>query len=83
MDAAAERAVNAKEYLVTEKGIDATRVSVATSTDDGKKVEDYLVPAGASFTADVAGTSPVNETEVKPQVRKPLGEKKHHSKKAK
>jgi len=46
-------------------------------------VEDYLVPAGASFTADVAGTSPVNETEVKPQVRKPLGEKKHHSKKAK
>jgi len=28
---AAERAVNAKQYLVTEKGIDAARVSVATS----------------------------------------------------
>jgi len=77
MDAAAERAVNAKEYLVTEKGIDATRVSVATSTEDGKKVEDYLVPAGASFTVDVSGTTQVDESVVKPQTRKPLGTRKH------
>ncbi len=83
VDMAAERAVNAKEYLVTEKGIDATRVSVATSAEDGQKVEDYLVPAGANFSSDVSGTSPVDETMVKPQVRKPLGEKKHHSKTAK
>ena len=48
-DLAAERAVNAKDYLVTEKGIDASRISVATGTTDGQTVEDYLVPSGATF----------------------------------
>jgi hypothetical protein len=81
MDPAAERAVNSKEYLVTEKGIDASRVSVATGSTDGKTVEDYLVPSGATFTSDVQGTTPVDETVVKPVVRKPLGEK-HHKKAA-
>ncbi len=74
---AAQRAVNTKEYLVTEKGIDASRISVATGTTDGQTVEDYLVPAGASFSADVSGTTPVDETVAKPVVRKPLGEKPH------
>jgi len=82
MDPAAERAVNTKEYLVTEKGIDASRVSVAIGSTDGRTVEDYLVPAGATFTADVQGTTPVDETTIKPQVRKPLGAK-HHKKPAK
>ena len=58
MDYAAQRAVNTKDYLVTEKGIDASRVSVATGTTDGQTVEDYLVPAGATFTTDVTGTTP-------------------------
>jgi hypothetical protein len=71
VDLAAERAVNVKDYLVTEKGIDASRVSVATGTADGQTVEDYLVPVGANFTADVAGTTPVS-AEVKAQPRKPL-----------
>jgi outer membrane protein OmpA-like peptidoglycan-associated protein len=71
-DTAAERAVNAKEYLVTEKGIDASRISVATGAADGQTAEDYLVPSGASFSADVAGTTPVDETTVKAQPRKPL-----------
>jgi outer membrane protein OmpA-like peptidoglycan-associated protein len=71
-DIAAERAVNAKEYLVTEKGIDASRISVATGAADGQTAEDYLVPSGASFSADVAGTTPVDETTVKAQPRKPL-----------
>ena len=71
-DLASERAVNTKDYLVTEKGIDASRVSVATGTTDGQKVEDYLVPAGANFATDVAGTTPVDETAVKAQMRKPL-----------
>ncbi len=78
---AGERAVNSKEYLVTEKGIDASRISVATGTADAQKVEDYLVPSGATFSADVAGTSPVDETVVKPQVRKALPER-HPAKKA-
>jgi hypothetical protein len=81
-DFAGERAVNTKEYLVTEKGIDASRISVATGTTDGQKVEDYLVPSGATFSSDVAGTTPVDETVVKPVVRKPLAEK-HPAKKAK
>lgn len=73
-DAAAQRAVNAKAYLVDEKGIDASRVSVVTNTEDGKKVDDYLVPAGANFGADVSGTTPVDDSMVK--MEKP--EKKHH-----
>jgi outer membrane protein OmpA-like peptidoglycan-associated protein len=83
VDLAAERAVNTKEYLVTEKGIDASRVSVTTGSTDGQTVEDYLVPAGATFTSDVSGTTPVDESAVKPQVRKPLGAKHAHKKAAK
>jgi hypothetical protein len=77
---AAQRAVNAKDYLVTEQGIDASRISVATGATDGQTEENYLVPAGATFTTDVTGTTPVDETTVKPQVRKPLPER--HPKKA-
>ncbi len=77
---AAQRAVNAKDYLVTEQGIDASRISVATGMTDGQTVEDYLVPAGATFSSDVTGTTPVDETAVKPQMRKPLPER--HPKKA-
>jgi hypothetical protein len=77
-DFAAERGVNTKDYLVKEKGIDASRISVATGATDGQTVEDYLVPSGATFTSDVQGTTPVDETAVKPQERKPLGMKKHH-----
>ena len=47
---AAQRAVNAKEYLVTDQGIDASRISVATGTTDGQTAQDYLVPAGADFS---------------------------------
>ena len=54
-DAAAQRAVNAKDYLVTEQGIDASRISVATGTTDGQTEENYLVPAGATFSDRRAG----------------------------
>ena len=82
-DPAAQRAVNTKAYMVTEKGIDASRISVATGTSDEKKVEVYLVPAGADFAADVQGTTPVDESVVKAQARKPLPvAKKHTHKKA-
>ncbi len=70
--------MNTKDYLVTEKGIDASRISVTTTATEGQKVEDYLVPAGANFGSDVQGTTPVDETAVKPQVRKPLPQRKHH-----
>ena len=79
IDFAAQRAVNTKDYLVTEKGIDASRITVYTGSGDDKKVEDYLVPSGATF--DVAGATKIT-AEVKPQTRKPLGERHHAKKKA-
>jgi len=81
---AAQRAVNTKDYLVKEKGIDASRVSVRTGTQTVNEVENYLVPAGATFDSDVTGTTPVDESTVKPQTRTPLGTKpaKHHKKAA-
>jgi outer membrane protein OmpA-like peptidoglycan-associated protein len=82
VDLAAERAVNTKGYLVTEKGIDASRISVATGTTNGQKVEDYLVPSGATFTDDVTGTTSVDEAVVKPQARKVLPAKHAAHKKA-
>jgi len=72
-----QRAVNIKDYLVKDQGIDASRISVATGPDDNKNVQSYLVPAGASFENDVHGTTPVNETVVKPQERKPLRGRHH------
>ncbi len=75
---AAERAVNTKDYLVKEKGIDASRIAVFTGTDDAKVVTTTLIPSGA---APVTAT-PVDESAVKPQPRKPLG-MRHHGKKKK
>jgi ribosomal protein S11 len=72
---AEQRAVNTKEYLVTDQGIDASRITVVTTGTDGQTVQNYLVPAGADFSADVSGTTPVDETAVQPEVRKPLPER--------
>jgi outer membrane protein OmpA-like peptidoglycan-associated protein len=60
---AASRAVNAKEYLVTEKGVDASRISVYTGSQDGKTVASTLIPTGA--TLDTTGLTPVDESAVK------------------
>jgi hypothetical protein len=70
---AAERAVNTKDYLVKEKGIDGTRVKVFTGTEDAKTVTSTLVPVGA---APVTATA-VDETAVKAQPRTSVHEKKH------
>ena len=66
---AAQRAVNTKDYLVKEKGIDASRVQVRTGSEPGKQVQNYLVPSGANFDNDVQGTTQVNEDSVRPQAR--------------
>ena len=73
----AQRAVNTKDYLVTEKGIDASRVSVATGAADSQNVANYLVPAEAVFSSDVQGTTPVDEGAVKAEARKPLAGRHH------
>jgi len=79
---AAQRAVNTKAYLVTEKGIDASRISVRTSSAGSDEVDNYLVPAGANFDHDNPGTTAVDESTVTPQVRKPLPERRGKAKKA-
>jgi hypothetical protein len=60
---AAARAVDTKDYLVTEKGIDPSRVLVYTGTDDGKTVTTTLIPAGA--VNPVASDTAVDESAVK------------------
>jgi outer membrane protein OmpA-like peptidoglycan-associated protein len=62
---AAQRAVNTKQYLVTEKGIDASRIQVRSGSETGKQAQNYLVPAGANFEGDVQGTQPIDENSVK------------------
>jgi hypothetical protein len=74
---AAERAVNTKDYLVTEKGIDASRISVYTGTTDGKTVTTTLIPAGA--TLDNSGLTPVDESAVSAHPRTRVAGK-HHKK---
>ncbi|HZY63719.1 MAG TPA: hypothetical protein VFE38_14455 [Edaphobacter sp.] len=57
---AAQRAENTKDYLVKDKGIDASRISVYTGTQDGKTVTTTLIPAGA--TMDTTGITAVDES---------------------
>jgi outer membrane protein OmpA-like peptidoglycan-associated protein len=73
---AAQRAVNTKAYLVTEKGIDASRIQVRTGTNGQNEVENYLVPAGATFDNDVPSTTAVDENAVKAQPR--TAPRRHH-----
>ncbi len=79
---AAQRAVNTKDYLVKEKGIDASRISVRTGTTGTNEVDNYLVPAGATFDSDVTGTTAVDESTVKAQSRTAAAPMHHHKKKA-
>jgi hypothetical protein len=67
---AAKRAVNTKDYLVTEKGIDPSRIQVYTGTDDGKTVTTTLIPAGA--VNPVASDTAVDESAVKAVPRTPV-----------
>jgi hypothetical protein len=77
---AAQRAVNEKDYLVTEKGIDASRISVYTGTAGTKSSATTLIPDGA--TLDTSGLTPVDESAVKPVSRTAPAPKakKHHKK---
>jgi hypothetical protein len=60
---ASERAVNEKAYLVGEKGLDASRISVYTGTAGTKTAATTIIPAGA--TLDTTGLTSVDETAVK------------------
>jgi hypothetical protein len=53
-DAAAERTLNEKQYLVNEKGIEPSRIELRTGETAGRTVDNVLVPAGATW--DPSGT---------------------------
>jgi outer membrane protein OmpA-like peptidoglycan-associated protein len=82
---AEQRAVNTKDYLVTEKGIDASRIQVRTDNSGQNEVQNYLVPSGANFETDVQGTTVVDEAHIHAQHRKaaaPAAVHHHHHKAA-
>ncbi len=60
---AAERAVNTKDYLVNDKGIDPARIAVYTGTDNARTVTTTLVPTGSVL--NTANAVFVDETSVK------------------
>ena len=64
----ASRAVNTKQYLVTEKGNILSRIETRTGTAAGNRAEIWIVPAGATFNQ--ADTTPIDENAVKPNVEK-------------
>jgi len=68
-NAASLRAVNTKDYLVTEKGLDPSRITVYTGTDDAQTVTTTLIPAGATNPA--ASDTTVDESAVKAVPRTP------------
>ena len=48
--AAAERALNARQYLTKEKGIDPSRIEVRVGQTSGRTLDNILVPSGASYS---------------------------------
>jgi hypothetical protein len=63
------RAVNVKDYLVSDKGIDPARVQTWSSPESSNSVQMYLVPAGANVSSDMQNLQKVDEKKVKPNAR--------------
>ncbi len=72
---AAERAINAKDYLVVEKGIDGSRIHVFTGIADAKMVTTILIPSGAELNS--TGATPVDES-IFHKVEKKVKKVAHH-----
>jgi outer membrane protein OmpA-like peptidoglycan-associated protein len=68
MNLAAQRAVNAKAYLVQQQGIDPSRVGVRQGTGQQKVADIFWCPQGADVNAspELQNTTPVDESVVKP-----------------
>jgi hypothetical protein len=88
MDLAAQRAVNAKAYLVQQQGIDPSRIEVRKGTGKDHDADIFWVPQGADTASAplLQGTTPVDESVVtpsenaypKPKTEAPM----HHHKKS-
>ncbi len=61
--AAAERALNIREYLTREKGVDPARIYLRTGDSLDRTAQTVLVPTGATFAA--TGTQAFDEGAVK------------------
>ncbi|MDE1156110.1 MAG: outer membrane beta-barrel protein [Acidobacteriaceae bacterium] len=46
---AAERALNARQYLVQEKGIDNARIELRVGQTSGRTLDNVLIPSGATY----------------------------------
>ncbi|HEY4010316.1 MAG TPA: hypothetical protein VGM11_09220 [Acidobacteriaceae bacterium] len=55
-EAAARRALNARKYLVNEKGIDSSRIELRVGSTPGRFVSNTLVPPGAHFDGSASHT---------------------------
>jgi hypothetical protein len=62
-NAAAERTLNARQYLTQEKGIDPSRIELRIGEAGSRTVTNTLVPAGALFNNST--THPFDETTIK------------------
>jgi len=60
---ASERADNTRAYLVSEKGVDSSRIIVYTGSLDEMTVSTTLIPSGAIF--DAKGDTPLDESALK------------------
>ena len=61
-EAAAERTINIKLYLTSEKGIDPSRIQLRTGESTGRSADNILVPPGAVW--DPGGTTSFDPTRV-------------------
>lgn len=48
-EAATERGLNVRQYLVKDKGLDAARIEVRTGPADGRSTTNVFVPTGATY----------------------------------
>ena len=73
---AKQRAVNAKAYLTSEKGIAADRIEVRSdTTTGGTKAEVWIVPQGATYTGSA---QPFDESGVTPMAAHHAPARHHH-----
>jgi len=89
MNLAAQRAVNAKAYLVQQQGIDPSRIEVRTGTGKDHDADIFWVPQGADTASAplLQGTTPVDESMVTPSENaypkpKTAAPEHHHKKSA-
>lgn len=75
---ASQRAVNTKDYVAKDKGIDPARIEPRTGSADGQKTELWILPAAATFAAE--DTKVVNENKVKAIPRVALKTRGAHKK---